>query len=126
MHMPRISWCNISVGVFRIVLIFFYRLCHESVANFDPTLNNSHLQECLKRLLHFYDGCNNYLYTDINPTCNDYIVETRPEFEALYLIFNLGNDEALRRVLGIPDKCKLDNARFLFDVFFIHYVRLQD
>jgi SAC3 domain-containing protein 1 len=85
-----------------------YKLCHESVANFDPTLNNSHLQECLKRLLHFYDGCNNYLYTDINPTCNDYIVETRPEFEALYIIFNLGNDEPLRRVLSIPDKCKTE------------------
>jgi SAC3 domain-containing protein 1 len=99
-----------------------YKLCHESVANFDPTLNNSHLQECLKRLLHFYDGCNNYLYTDINPTCNDYIVETRPEFEALYIIFNLGNDEPLRRVLSIPDKCKLDNAKFLFDFFkFIMY-----
>lgn len=85
-----------------------FRLCEHSVANFDATLNNNHLQECLKRLLHFYDSYDYLINCDTNSACNQYLLETRPEFEALYLIFNLGNDEALRRSLSIPEKCKYE------------------
>ncbi|XP_044259475.1 SAC3 domain-containing protein 1 [Tribolium madens] len=82
-----------------------YRLCEEIIANFDATLNNKHLQECLKKLLYIYDSYD-FLDLEIKTVCNDYFIENRPEFEALYLIFNLGNDEALARSLTIPKKCK--------------------
>ncbi|RZC42649.1 germinal-center associated nuclear protein [Asbolus verrucosus] len=85
-----------------------YKLCDENVSNFDPVLNNSHLQESLKRLLYFYDAYNDFLVNEHaeSSTCFDYLMENRPEFEALYIIFNLGNEEALRRALIIPQKCK--------------------
>ncbi|KYB29016.1 Protein xmas-2-like Protein [Tribolium castaneum] len=82
-----------------------YRLCEEGIANFDATLNNKHFQECLKKLLYIYDSYD-FLNLEIKSVCNDYFIENRPEFEALYLIFNLGNDEALTRSLTIPKKCK--------------------
>ncbi|XP_063930621.1 SAC3 domain-containing protein 1 [Zophobas morio] len=93
-----------------------YQLCEHSVANFDATLNNNHLQECLKRLLHFYDSYDYLINCDTNSACNQYLLETRPEFEALYLIFNLGNDEALRRSLSIPEKCKTNVVRNAIDM----------
>ncbi|KAJ8921826.1 hypothetical protein NQ315_008458 [Exocentrus adspersus] len=61
-----------------------YRLCEEDINNFDPVINSTHLQECLKRLLCMYDCCD-----ELYETChanseemNSFLVENRPHFEA--------------------------------------------
>ncbi|XP_071788070.1 SAC3 domain-containing protein 1-like [Asterias amurensis] len=70
-----------------------YRLCTEHVSRFDGKINNDHTQECLKRLLVMYQDAE----TDGSTTSPN-----REEFEALYLIFNLGSPEALRHALSLP------------------------
>ena len=56
----------------------FFRLCTELPSSFDAKINTDHTQECIKRLLVFYR------------TCEDPEHPQRPEFEALYLLYNLG------------------------------------
>ena len=61
--------------------MYICRLCTESVATFDPKMNDTHTQECLKRLL-----C---LYQD-EDTCHCRM----GAYVALYMLFNLGSTEA--------------------------------
>lgn len=77
-------------------LVKHFRLCNESLSNFDPHINRTHLQECLKRLLCLYDE---YDWTSSPETD---LKKHRLEFEALYLVVNLGNTTALLRTLGLP------------------------
>lgn len=81
-------------------LLKHFRLCNESLSNFDPHINRTHLQECLKRLLCLYD--------EFDWTCSpeNNLQKHRLEFEALYLIVNLGNTTALLRTLGLPKSCR--------------------
>ncbi|KAI0234071.1 SAC3 domain-containing protein 1 [Lamellibrachia satsuma] len=58
-----------------------YRLCTEPIATFDPKMNDTHTQECLKRLL-----C---LYQD-DDTCRCHM----GAYVALYMLFNLASTEA--------------------------------
>lgn len=79
-----------------------YRLGPEKRDKFDPHLNNTLLQECLKLLLCCYDelertGCE-----------NEELLEKRTEFEAVYIIFNIGSSTALRRALNLPKYLKDD------------------
>ncbi|KAI4459715.1 80 kda mcm3-associated protein [Holotrichia oblita] len=92
-----------------------YNLCEHTVSQFDPVLNNKHLQESLKRLLKLYDeieyvskkcladGDSNkhvdykHLYSDC-----------RPFFEALYIIFNLGDISAIFRGLSLEKKWRTE------------------
>lgn len=77
------------------------RLCEEEVNNFDPVINNTHLQECLKRLLCMYDYCDEVDIVD--GEIKSYLIENRPHFEALYLVLNMGNSEAMVRALNLPE-----------------------
>lgn len=57
---------------------------------FDPKINNQHTQECIKRLLSLYqkvDGRHSH----------------REEFESLYLLFNLGQTEALMHYFDLSE-----------------------
>lgn len=86
-------------------------MCNEDVSNFDQAINNQHLQECLKKLLHLYDECDElqgqYKKLSSNENyINDYndLFVDRENMEALYLLFNLGNASALTRGLNLPKR----------------------
>uniref|UniRef100_A0A1A9WRA9 SAC3/GANP/THP3 conserved domain-containing protein n=1 Tax=Glossina brevipalpis TaxID=37001 RepID=A0A1A9WRA9_9MUSC len=81
-----------------------YKLCEETIGNFDEKICELHLQECLKRVLVSYD----------NIACNEMIddeIKNRAFVEALYQIFNLGSIEALNRCVLAPQEIK-SNAVF--------------
>lgn len=75
---------------------------------FDPHINNTHLQECLKRLLCIYDEMD-ILVLKVNRNKpdlkynNSLYSECRPFMESLYLILNMGNTIAMNRTLMLPD-----------------------
>lgn len=77
-----------------------YNLCEETSHNFDPKICEQHLQECLKRVLCCYD--------EINSEEEETTIQakTRIFMECLYMVFNLGNTEALRRSLTVPEHIK--------------------
>ncbi|XP_061190038.1 SAC3 domain-containing protein 1-like [Saccostrea echinata] len=75
--------------IVRFYIYSGYRLCEEKIDHFDPKINDQHTQECLKQLLSLYTTCHCYL-------------ENRAEFESLYLIFNLGQAEALQHYYDLP------------------------
>lgn len=79
-----------------------YNLCEEAVHNFDPKICDQHLQECLKRVLCCYDE----LYLDPDEELTFTQEKTRVFMECLYLVFNLGNAEALQRSLNVPENIK--------------------
>ena len=79
----------------RFHILSGYKLCESPIEVFDPKINNDHTSECLKRLLCFYDAEHPSMYKD-----------TRAEFEAYYLLHNLGSEEALRRALILPEQIK--------------------
>ncbi|XP_038058119.1 SAC3 domain-containing protein 1-like isoform X2 [Patiria miniata] len=74
-----------------------YRLCTEPVAHYDSKINSDHTQECLKRLLILYQNA------DLEGAL---ISNNREEFEALYLLFNLGSTEALHHIIWLPKKIR--------------------
>jgi SAC3 domain-containing protein 1 len=73
-----------------------FRLCAEPLSKFDPTINRTHLLECLKRLL--------MLYGEVRQDGHDTSggIAARAEMEALYLLLTLGNSETLSRPLNLP------------------------
>ncbi|KAL0274752.1 UNVERIFIED_CONTAM: hypothetical protein PYX00_002802 [Menopon gallinae] len=82
----------------RFHIYFGYILVGEKGLDFDPFINNTHLQECLKRLLVCYDESE----TDIVNSLSQLSVSTnyyknRQEIEAAYLLFNLSHIEAMTR-----------------------------
>lgn len=77
-------------------------MCEEAIAKFDPFINKQHLQECLKRLLVFYDAYE-VERDDVNINFIEYTVN-RPLIESLYLILNLGDSNALFRAVNLPKK----------------------
>ncbi|XP_031554410.1 germinal-center associated nuclear protein-like [Actinia tenebrosa] len=70
-----------------------FHLCETSIEHFDPRINDNHIQECLKRLL--------VLYKDLHPHSLN-----RAEFEAYYLLHNLGSHEAMEHSLRLPQHIK--------------------
>lgn len=83
-----------------------YKLCESPLDVFDPKINNDHTSECLKRLLCFYDAEFPSAYKD-----------TRPEFEAYYLLHNLGSFEALSRAVTLPADIKNSHLfRLAFEI----------
>ena len=71
-----------------------YHLCEESIRNFDPKICNTHLQECLKKVLCCYDEMDSKLI--------EYNQKNRVKIEMLYLALNLGNTEAITRAISLP------------------------
>ncbi|XP_033724960.1 SAC3 domain-containing protein 1-like isoform X2 [Pecten maximus] len=66
-----------------------YRLCTQPMSVYDPQINDQHTQECLKRLIS--------LYRVVPP---DHAHQE--EFESLYLMFNLGQTDALMHFFDLP------------------------
>ncbi|XP_060076168.1 SAC3 domain-containing protein 1-like [Ylistrum balloti] len=66
-----------------------YRLCTQPMSVYDPKINDQHTQECLKRLIS--------LYRVVSP---DHLHQE--EFESLYLMFNLGQTDALMHFYELP------------------------
>lgn len=79
----------------RFHILSGYRLCESPLDEFDPKINNDHTTECLKRLLCFYEAEWPSAYES-----------TRTEFEAYYLLHNLGSFEALNRAVTLPEGIK--------------------
>ncbi|KXJ74575.1 hypothetical protein RP20_CCG013375 [Aedes albopictus] len=71
-----------------------YVLCESHINEFDPKICNTHLQECLKKVLRCYD--------DLDEESSTYNQNRRIKMEALYLAFNLGSSEALTRGISLP------------------------
>lgn len=71
-----------------------FRLVEEPIDRFDPKICRQHLQECLKKVLTCYDN--------VNETESQTDLPNRKIIEALYLLFNLGNAEALSRAIKLP------------------------
>lgn len=69
------------------------RLCQSSIDTFDPKICNQHLQECLKKLLCCYD--------DIERQRPELCSQNRELIECLYIVFNLGNVDALNRAIHL-------------------------
>jgi SAC3 domain-containing protein 1 len=80
----------------RFLVYSSYKLCEESLDNFDPHINNTHLQECLKRLLVLYSS------PDV---CRCH----QAEFVSIYVLINLGSSEAL--MLGLQLKSQLSGMK---------------
>jgi len=76
-----------------------FRLCTEPLSKFDPTVNHTHLLECLKRLLILYDGMQQGCHSTLN-------IGARAEMETLYLLLGLGDNQALSRALHLPDELR--------------------
>lgn len=93
--------------VCRFYILSGYKLCESSLDMFDPKINNDHTSECLKRLLSFYD----------HAECLSAFQDTRAEFEAYYLLHNLGSFEALSHAVTLPKEIK-DSCLFqlAFDI----------
>lgn len=79
----------------RFHILSGYKLSESPLDVFDPKINNDHTTECLKRLLYFYETEGPSAYKD-----------TRSEFEAYYLLHNLGSFEALNRAITLPEGIK--------------------
>ena len=87
-----------TIRILEPVIMFLaysrYRLCEETIQNFDPKICEQHLQECLKRILIAYDE-ESGAGTD-----------KRCFIEALYQVHNLGSTTALTRCLQLPKEIK--------------------
>ncbi len=68
---------------------------NEVVRLYDDHINDIHLRECLQSLLKRYDS---------TPTIDS--TKFRPLFESIYLIYNLGSNDALLRYGTLPSKLK--------------------
>ncbi|XP_064620928.1 SAC3 domain-containing protein 1-like [Lineus longissimus] len=75
--------------VIRFHIFSSYRLAMEPQLNFDTKINDTHVQESLKRLLRVYE---------VEEDCN---CQNRKEFESIYILYNLGNTEALHHYLTL-------------------------
>lgn len=79
----------------------------EPVDIFVPTLNNNQIQETLKWLLSQYQE---------SDSCHD----NRVLFESIYLLYNLGNSEALRHYLQLEKRLRFVLTRTGLPVMQVH------
>ncbi|XP_077993213.1 SAC3 domain-containing protein 1-like [Glandiceps talaboti] len=83
-----IQCIHILEPIIRFYVYAGYRLHDEPIHSYDPYINNSHLQQCLKTLLVCYESV-------------EETTENRPEFESVYLLHNLGSMEALSHAMTL-------------------------
>ncbi|XP_076275524.1 SAC3 domain-containing protein 1 isoform X1 [Rhynchophorus ferrugineus] len=101
--LPVVDCINILQPIVNFYAYASYRSCNESISNFDPVLHRRQFQECIKRLLCLYDEC------DHKKICNkayEEIQKSRPYYEALYVLLNLGNTDALSRAIRLRSQFK--------------------
>jgi hypothetical protein len=82
-----------------------FRLCAQPQSKFDATINRTHSLQCLQQLLTLYDATHQDCYSV--PTTG-----VRAEMEALYLLLGLGNSDALRRALQLPQELRWCQDRY--------------
>lgn len=98
-NLSRSYYVLLLQPIVRFYAFTSYRLVEENLNVFDPDLHKTHLIETLKRLLCIYDEYDrvpNIENMDIE------LLNSRPEFEALYILMNLGDETALRRSFTLP------------------------
>ena len=84
----------------RYYIVTAVKLRREPLDNFDPVLHNTHIQECLKKLLFLYE-----LHGRTHsPEPTTY--PNRPSFEACYLLINLGNTQAYNWACRLPERVR--------------------
>lgn len=92
---------SIFEPITRFHIYFGYVLIGESETNFDPFINNTHIQECLKRLLVCYDESDYDIVKNFNEltvnNSNSNCLKNRQDIEAAYMLFNLPHIEAMAR-----------------------------
>ncbi|XP_071942281.1 SAC3 domain-containing protein 1-like isoform X2 [Antedon mediterranea] len=96
-----------------------YRLCEQSMGDFDTKICNDHMNECLSRLLLFYQ-----FYPNL---CRNQV-----EFQSLYLLCNLGSTNAAMHILSLPVKIRkhpriqlaLHLNRAYLEHNFVRFIRL--
>lgn len=81
-------------------------MCEVPIDHYDPYICHQHLQECLKKLLCCYDEF------ILDKEENRKKLKNRHTLEALYLILNLGNSDALIRGLQLPKYLHQINGSF--------------
>ncbi|XP_031845412.1 SAC3 domain-containing protein 1 isoform X2 [Nomia melanderi] len=97
-----------SISIFEPIVRFFVysaqRLCDRNASEFDATINNRHLSECMSHLLVLYDEWDREIRGSELETSTDNLKLTnhREQVEALYILLNMGNTEALTRSLTLP------------------------
>ena len=69
-------------------------MCTAPINKFDPKINSTHTQECLKRLLCMYDEQKDRAPVNL------------AEFVCLYLLFNLESTDALTYALELKNKLR--------------------
>lgn len=119
-NLPVIDSIKILQPIVNFHAYASYRLCEESLNHFDPVLNKTHLQECIKRLLCLYDEYERIIEKITND--DKMVQENRPRFEALYVILNLSNPESVIRALRLPETYKNKDLKLAIDVS-LNYIR---
>nr|CAI5827512.1 unnamed protein product [Callosobruchus analis] len=100
--------CSITIlqPMIRFHAYSAYRLCQADINVFDPHINKTQLQECLKRLLSIYDEYD-YLESiagENRDATSEFMKKNRPQFESIYVLLNIGDPNAINRILNITPK----------------------
>ncbi|XP_032809198.2 SAC3 domain-containing protein 1 [Petromyzon marinus] len=101
----------------RVMVYATYRLCEETLARFEPTITDCHLQECFSWLLRNYSSerCHN-----------------EGDFQALHILYNMGSFKAMHYALQRPPEIRnsqvmrlaLDINRCYLEGNFVRFFRL--
>lgn len=90
-----------TIVLFEPIIMFLsysrYKLVETAFIDFDPKICEHHLHECINKTL----TCYNDLAASDSST-----LRRRAFIEAIYLIVNLGKEEALRRYFALPSELK--------------------
>lgn len=89
-NLPEMETLELLEPMIIFLAYSYYQLCEEDVAKFDPKICGQHLQECLKKALKCYDVLSAKSLRNWSPA-------KRPLIESIYMIFNLGSEEAMQR-----------------------------
>ncbi|XP_043252883.1 SAC3 domain-containing protein 1 [Colletes gigas] len=121
-----------SIRIFEMIVRFLVysaqRLCDRSIYEFNPKMNYQHLSECITHLLVLYDD------NDLNDKgdcleldrCMEKLslYDDKQQMEALYILLNMGNVEALRRALNLPsDLRKSSDVQLSMKISFAWYLK---
>ncbi|CAK9830493.1 Germinal-center associated nuclear protein [Anthophora retusa] len=94
----------ISIQLFEPIVRFLVysaqRLCERNMSEFNGKINHQHLVECITHLLILYDESDS---SELDGAMEKMRLNNdRHQMEALYILLNMGNTEALTRALQLP------------------------
>ncbi|XP_078036784.1 SAC3 domain-containing protein 1 isoform X2 [Augochlora pura] len=119
-----------SISIFEPIVRFLIystqRLCDRNISQFDTTINNRHLFECISHLLILYDQRDLMIRTlDSNVAVKQLKLDNnREQMEAAYILLNMGNVEALTRALMLPLRLrKSTNVQLSMKISFAWYLK---